>query len=248
VGDHQLWLPCDAASASHARSFVGEACQAQGVDAETAELARLVVSELVTNAVVQGCREVALSLGVASEMVAGAVTDYGGGLPRLLEAPLATEGGRGLNIVAATASAWGLRVHDEGKSVWFELPRPAPRTVRPLEELPLEELPAELRSRVMAATAHAHHRFVGRRAPSDLSGEEYEVYALAGDRFIHMTLSLRADGSVAEATETFLRNEIGDVKSVSLGQGAVEVRGDASDRRWITVPADVALILRQGAV
>jgi hypothetical protein len=100
----------------------------------------------------------------------------------------------------------------------------------------------------MAATAHAHHRFVGRRPPSDLSGEEYEVYALAGDRFIHMTLSLRADGSVAEATETFLRNEIGDVKSVWLGQGAVEVRGDASDRRWITVPADVALILRQGAV
>jgi anti-sigma regulatory factor (Ser/Thr protein kinase) len=122
VGDHQLWLPCDAASASHARSFVGEACQAQGVDAETAELARLVVSELVTNAVVQGCREVALSLGVASETVAGAVTDYGGGLPRLLEAPLATEGGRGLNIVAATASAWGLRVHDEGKSVCSSCP------------------------------------------------------------------------------------------------------------------------------
>ena len=246
MGDHELRLPCDAASASHARSFVDDCCRAQGVDAETAELSRLLVSELVTNAVVHGCSEVALSLRVATETVAGAVTDCGASLPSLLEAPPAAEGGRGLSIVAAIASVWGVRIHDEGKSVWFELPRPAPPAGRPLEEIPLEEVPAELRPRMMAATAHVSHRFVARRGSRGLSGEAYEVYAVLGDRFIHMTLSLSPDGSVAEANETLRRNAVGAVTTVGAGLAAIEVLGHGPDRRWITVPADVAQILRQG--
>jgi hypothetical protein len=75
----------------------------------------------------------------------------------------------------------------------------------------LEALPAELRSRVIAATAHAQHRLIIRRSPGgqDPQAEGYQIYALAGDRFVHMVLALRPDGSVEETTQTLLRNQMG---------------------------------------
>jgi hypothetical protein len=65
----------------------------------------------------------------------------------------------------------------------------------------------------MAATAHARPRVIRRReaVAEDVPSDEYEVYALAGDRFVYMVLSLRADGSVGETTRTFLQREIADV-------------------------------------
>jgi hypothetical protein len=40
-------------------------------------------------------------------------------------------GGRGVLIVATLADAWGAEVSDgKGKSVWFELSVPAPRSAR----------------------------------------------------------------------------------------------------------------------
>ncbi len=57
---------------------------------------------------------------------------------------------------------------------------------------------------------------------------------MAGDRFVHMVLALRSDGSVAEETETLLRHQIGEVV---LGdhQATIEVH-ENSGRRRIRVP------------
>src|SRR5439155_19869727 len=78
------------------------------------------------------------------------------------------------------------------------------------ESVALDDLPGELRSRIMAATGNAQLRVIAKRRGSDGSAgaDAYEVYALAGDRFVHMALALRPDGSVEETTETLLADEI----------------------------------------
>lgn len=106
----------------------------------------------------------------------------------------------------------------------------------------LEDLPAELRSRVMAATAHAEHRLV-LRSPGgeDPPGEGYRIYALTGDRFVHMVLALRPDGSVEETTQTVLRNQI--LRMVLEDDHATIEVEDAAGRRSITIPIDTATAL-----
>ena len=109
--------------------------------------------------------------------------------------------------------------------------------------VPLEDLPAELRSRVMAATGHARHRWIGRRAGENGSRGSYEVYAVAGDRFVSMVLALRPDGSVAEETETLLRHQIVEIV-LGDDQATLEVHEDSGPRR-IPVPIDIVTALSE---
>jgi hypothetical protein len=109
------------------------------------------------------------------------------------------------------------------------------------EAVPLEDLPSELRSRVRAATAHAQYRHIDRRQRPGEEAEEYEVFAVAGDRFVHMVLALRPEGSVDEATDTFLRDEI--VSVGTEGERAVIEVLDAGVERSITAPPEVAAAL-----
>lgn len=104
----------------------------------------------------------------------------------------------------------------------------------------LDELPVELRSRVMAATAHARYRHLERRVGG--AGHEFVVYAVAGDRVVHMELSQRADGSVAEATETFLRDQILTI-DIDGEHASVEV-DDPTGRRSIPIPPGLATVLQ----
>lgn len=103
----------------------------------------------------------------------------------------------------------------------------------------VDDLPAELRSRVMAATANAQYRLVRRGAVENA----YGVYAVAGDRFVVMLLALRPGGSVDEATDTFLLNAIADVQ-VHGDEATIDVRDGGRDRQ-IVVPAEIAGALRQ---
>jgi uncharacterized protein YjbJ (UPF0337 family) len=76
-----------------------------------------------------------------------------------------------------------------------------------------DNLPPEIHSRVMAATAHADVRLI-RHVDGAASGAEegvWEVNAVAGDRFVHMLLGLRADGSVSEETRTCLVMDIREI-------------------------------------
>jgi hypothetical protein len=56
-----------------------------------------------------------------------------------------------------------------------------------------------------------------------------------------MVLSLRADGSVAETTRTFLPHEIADV-TIEKDEATLEVEGP-SGRQSIAVPAEAARAL-----
>jgi anti-sigma regulatory factor (Ser/Thr protein kinase) len=84
------------------------------------DTARLLVSELVTNAVVHGRGKITLRLWLRPEAVRVEVRDQGAGFAhsaRRPEAPMT--GGWGLQLVRMQSSRWGI---DDGCArVWFEL-------------------------------------------------------------------------------------------------------------------------------
>jgi hypothetical protein len=106
------------------------------------------------------------------------------------------------------------------------------------------ELPDELRSRVLAATAHAEHRRVEFVPEGELP--VWVVEAVSGDRLVLMRLALRADGSVDESTQTVTADQ---VVELHRGEEHVELLVDEAGgtRRLIVSPPAVAALLPEPA-
>ncbi|OFB42619.1 anti-sigma factor [Frankia sp. CgMI4] len=121
-------LPADPRAASRARRLVTELLAAWGRP-ETVEVAQLLVSEVVTNAVrfVGARAALCLTLSLRNDRIRIAVDDGSSLWPVLKPAHDDDESGRGLHLVAALAMQWGVvEVPDtrgSGKQVWFDLPR-----------------------------------------------------------------------------------------------------------------------------
>ncbi|GAC1443559.1 MAG: hypothetical protein NVSMB55_17440 [Mycobacteriales bacterium] len=83
----------------------------------------LLVTELVTNAVVHAGTEIELRVDTGAASLRVEVLDRSpGSLPVIRPAPAETrEGGRGVFLLDALATEWGTRHFGEGKSVWFLL-------------------------------------------------------------------------------------------------------------------------------
>jgi anti-sigma regulatory factor (Ser/Thr protein kinase) len=116
-----------------ARAFVAETLTAWHVQAEDVEAAQLVVSELVTNAVLHAPESatISLDLRLTDGAVRVLVTDGGLGEPerRADPDPWTAETGRGVWLVDAFADRWGTEKHGrDGKTVWCELRADAPTT------------------------------------------------------------------------------------------------------------------------
>jgi anti-sigma regulatory factor (Ser/Thr protein kinase) len=102
-----------------ARDFVARA----GADQRCLEITELLVSELVTNAVVHARSAVRLGIRAEDGAVHVEVADEGPGEPVLRQAD--TTGGYGLWLVDTLAWSWGTtRQYGArgGKTVWFTLP------------------------------------------------------------------------------------------------------------------------------
>ena len=94
------------------------------LDAETLANLRLLVSELVTNAIehVPGDEDIAITVGVRDGRVRVEVTDAGPGFTHRARRSGDPQGsGWGLHFVALIADSWGAQP-GEGGSVWFEMP------------------------------------------------------------------------------------------------------------------------------
>lgn len=86
------------------------------------EIAELLTSELVTNALIHTDHDAVLTAKVSPGELRVEVRDFVGRRPQL-RVPDAGDGthGRGLILVQSLADAWGVHNHGVGKAVWFEL-------------------------------------------------------------------------------------------------------------------------------
>lgn len=109
-----------------ARRFVSEALTAWGDDeGDLTDTVTLLVSELVTNAVVHAGSDVEVMVRLTATAARVEVTDAStnGVAPR--DATAEEDSGRGLALVGNLARRWGVRTAPGGgKTVWFEVERP----------------------------------------------------------------------------------------------------------------------------
>ncbi|HEX2806348.1 MAG TPA: SpoIIE family protein phosphatase [Kineosporiaceae bacterium] len=118
---HVRTLPVTPSSAVIARWYVDDLLQSWGVPEPTREIAVLLANEVVANAVRHAHRTVRLDVTADHAQVRVEVFDDSHREPKLVEtSPFATSG-RGLSLVDALSSGWGVRTSagDLGKTVWF---------------------------------------------------------------------------------------------------------------------------------
>ena len=116
-------LNAEPQSAASARRFVDETLQRWHCE-ELFDVVGLLTSELVTNAILHAHSEIELKVTLMPDAVRIDVVDQSAAMPTPREVTEEDTSGRGLGLVDALATAWGVDEHATGKSVWFELPRP----------------------------------------------------------------------------------------------------------------------------
>ncbi|MFJ1736112.1 ATP-binding protein [Streptomyces sp. NPDC088254] len=126
-GERAEWtFPADPGAVRTARGAVRGQLRGWGLDS-LGDLAALLVSELVTNALRHATGPIGVRLirpagldGVLLVEVSDPLPDP----PHERVAELDDEGGRGLQLVASSSRRWGTRPGGIGKTVWFELAVP----------------------------------------------------------------------------------------------------------------------------
>lgn len=108
-------------SVAKIRRFAVDAARSHDPGIDT-DVVALLVSELATNAMLHGEGQVRVRVVPRDAGVRVEVGDAGSRLPARRSSELDAEGGRGIALVEALASAWGVESSSpDGKTVWFEL-------------------------------------------------------------------------------------------------------------------------------
>lgn len=108
-------------TAARARALASPVLRGWHTGGQARDNALLVISELVTNAVLFGTGPVTLRLVRAGHRLTCEVGDSGNGRPRLRRGGLLDDRGRGLHVVHKLTTRWGVRWTETGKAVWAEL-------------------------------------------------------------------------------------------------------------------------------
>ena len=116
-----LTLPPELPSVRAARRFVQDRCGDLGLSAVRCDDALLLTSELVTNAVLHGRSEVCVEVDGSRDSIRISVLDENSRHPAIVREDHDALDGRGLALVDAVATRWGVDDRPMGKSVWFEL-------------------------------------------------------------------------------------------------------------------------------
>jgi PAS domain S-box-containing protein len=113
-------LDPDPRSVARGRRFVAETLAEWGHD-DLADAARLVVSEILTNAVRHARSPIGVRLHRTAREITVEISDDNTHLPQRRVPDPQDENGRGLMLVENLADAWGTRPTNTGKTVWFTL-------------------------------------------------------------------------------------------------------------------------------
>ncbi|HLI15799.1 MAG TPA: STAS domain-containing protein [Acidimicrobiales bacterium] len=193
-----LLLPPDATSARAAREWL--ATHLGDAPTATVDAALLLVSELVTNAVLHARTSIEVRLERCGEAVRVETVDGSTLLPTARRwSPDATTG-RGLHLVERVASRWGVVAEADRKTVWFELggatsggrgptdspPDPSARARRseePLRPYHLLGIPSE-------QMAHAAEHYEGLLRELQLLVVHHRVGGEAGERLVELAAAI----------------------------------------------------------
>ncbi len=125
---HEVELPRSPRAPTLARRAITE-WYATELDSDALHRAKLLVSELVTNAVLHGEGRIQLHADLNDDRVLVEVADEGSGFEHeVRDVPFDELRGRGLGIVDSASSRWG--IHEGTTHVWFEIEREGPRVGR----------------------------------------------------------------------------------------------------------------------
>jgi hypothetical protein len=118
-------IPAEEGAVQHTRAFVTTTLRDWSIPVDLADDIVLLVSELVTNAVVHGKPPIELCLRRTTDQVVLEVYDGTTVLPRKLRPTPEDEHGRAMQLVTLLAHRWGTRPTQHGKAVWcvFSLAR-----------------------------------------------------------------------------------------------------------------------------
>ena len=117
-------LPGQRQSVGIGRHWVVRTAVEGGVTGMANQVVELLSSELLANAVLHGPASMAIGIQVrhTESAVRVSVSDSGDTRPVVLHREPSAANGRGMAIVEAMSSRWGVEEHvDGGKTVWFEL-------------------------------------------------------------------------------------------------------------------------------
>jgi anti-sigma regulatory factor (Ser/Thr protein kinase) len=116
-------LACEPQAAKWSRMLVDSACADWQVVDAAVDAARLVVSELVTNSVLHAGTSMVVTLTLTEGALRVGVRDLDPrGGPELIAAGKDGPRSSGMAVVAAMSRTWGVRMHDDGKTVWASIP------------------------------------------------------------------------------------------------------------------------------
>ena len=120
----QLRLPPTTDSVPVARRHAREQLRHSGADVDTVVL---LVSEVVTNAVLHGRSDVLLVVEDRGDSAYVSVSDTSPMPPRVHNFAVESATGRGLRLVDQLAQRWGVdaATSGQGKAVWFEVGEPS---------------------------------------------------------------------------------------------------------------------------
>ncbi|WP_225755067.1 ATP-binding protein [Actinotalea sp. Marseille-Q4924] len=119
-----ILLPGERQSVAIGRQWVVRTAATRGAVGMTNQVLELLSSELLANAVLHGPSEtgIGLQVVVTEEVARVSVSDGAESSPVVMRTDPAALSGRGMAIVEAMSSRWGVEIHEDGgKTVWFEL-------------------------------------------------------------------------------------------------------------------------------
>lgn len=117
--DESVTLPHEASSAGRARRAVADLVTP--LEPDLAEHGVLLVSELVTNAVLHAGTSIGVRVRATTGWLRVEVSDGSTRQPHICDYSADATTGRGLNLVEALAARWGTEATGAGKVVWFEV-------------------------------------------------------------------------------------------------------------------------------
>ncbi len=115
------WMNSDPGAPAAARRLAEAALAGADLCPVVLRHVKLLVSELITNAMQHGRPPIEFSLNFDEQCISVEVTDFGESMPVHPQSGGDPTRGRGLLIVSKIASQWGTRRHQVGKTVWCDI-------------------------------------------------------------------------------------------------------------------------------